>query len=62
MSGAQLANGAFDVGPRSVLGEDGADDDFEAGAAGPPVLRAVSGEKRVEVSEERLRRRENVFP
>ena len=48
-SGAQIANGALDVGPGSVLGEDGADDDFEASAAGPPVLRAVGGEECIEV-------------
>ena len=43
-SGTQVSNGAFDVGPGSVLREDSTDDDFEAGSAGPPVLRAVGGE------------------
>ena len=61
-SAAQVGDGAFDVGPGSVLSEDGADDDFETSAAGPPVLRAVSGEKRVEVAEKRRGRGENVFP
>ena len=47
---AQIANGAFDVGPGGVLREDGANDDFEAGAAGPPMLRAVGREKRFEIA------------
>lgn len=44
---AQVGDGAFDVFPGSVLGEDGAYDNFEAGAAGPPVLRAMGSEERV---------------
>jgi hypothetical protein len=54
-SSAQIANGALDVGPRSVLGEDGTDDDFKAGTARPPVLGAVGGEKCFEVRQERSR-------
>ena len=46
---AQIANGAFDVGPGSVLREDGADDNFEAGAARPPVLGAMGCEERVKI-------------
>ncbi len=46
---AQITNGAFDVGPGSVLREDGSDDNFEAGPAGPPVLRATGAEKCVEI-------------
>jgi len=46
---AEPGEGALDVGPSGVLGEDGADDDFETGPAGPPVLRAMGGEERVEV-------------
>jgi len=38
---AEIGDGALDVGPGSVLREDGADDDFEARAAGPPVLGAI---------------------
>jgi len=53
-SAAQIGNGVFDVGPGSVLREDGADDDFETSASGPPVLWAVGSEKRVEVAEQRL--------
>ncbi len=37
---AKIGDGAFDVGPRGVLGEDGADDDFEGGTGRPPVLWA----------------------
>ena len=58
-SATQVSNGAFDVGPGSVLREDSADDDFEASAAGPPVLRAIGGEKCIEVRRQR-RRRERV--
>jgi len=43
---AEIGDGAFDVGPGSILREDGADDHFEAGAAGPPVLGAVCGKER----------------
>ena len=39
----------LDVGPRSVLDEDGADDDFKGGAAGPPVLGTMGGEEGVVV-------------
>jgi len=49
---AKAGDGALHVGPGGVLGQDGADDDFEAGAAGPPVLRAVGAEKCIEVSGE----------
>src|SRR5262249_17979369 len=38
---AEIFDCRLDVGPRSVLDEYGADDDFEGSAAGPPVLRAV---------------------
>lgn len=44
---AQGGNGALDVGPTGVLSEDGADDDLEAGLAGPPELRAMSAEQSV---------------
>jgi hypothetical protein len=46
---AQVANGALDVGPGSVLREDGADDNFETSSAGPPVLRAIGCEECVEI-------------
>lgn len=49
---AKIDDGAFDILPGSVLREDGADDDLEAGAAGPPVLGTVSGEERLEVGDE----------
>jgi len=39
---AERGEGALDVGPSCVLGEDGADDDFETSAAGPPMLRTMS--------------------
>jgi len=38
-----------DVGPGSVLDQDGANDDFKGSAARPPVLWAVSGEEGVVV-------------
>ena len=44
-----MFDGGGDVGPRSVLDEDGADDDFKGGAAGPPVLGAVGGKEGVVV-------------
>jgi len=50
---AEVGDGRFDVGPCGVLDQDGADDDLEAGAAGPPVLRAVGGEESVVVGAER---------
>ena len=43
---AEIGYGAFHVGPGSILREDGSDDDFEARAAGPPILRAVYGKER----------------
>ena len=45
---AQVGDGTFDVFPGRVLREDSAYDNFEAGAARPPVLRAMGGEERVE--------------
>jgi hypothetical protein len=42
----KIGDGTLDVGPGSVLSENGADDDLKAGAAGPPVLRAICGEER----------------
>jgi len=50
---AKVGNGAFDVFPGGVLREDGADDDFEAGPAGPPLLRTVSSQERVVVGVKR---------
>jgi hypothetical protein len=50
---AQVANGALDVGPRSILREDGADDNFEAAAARPPMLGAVGCEERVKIGAQR---------
>src|SRR4030095_5940365 len=47
-----MQQGALDVFPGSVLRQDGANDDFEAGTAGPPMLRAVSGEESFEVRAE----------
>jgi hypothetical protein len=38
MGGFEIGDGAFDVGPVGILGEDGADTDLEGGIAGPPVL------------------------
>ena len=43
---AKIGNGALDIFPGSVLREDGADDDFEASAARPPVLWAVCRDER----------------
>jgi hypothetical protein len=39
---AQISDGARGICPSGVLDQDGADDHFEGGAAGPPVLLAVS--------------------
>jgi len=50
---AQVANGALDVGPRSILREDGADNNFKAAAARPPMLRAVGREERVKIGAQR---------
>jgi len=50
---AKVGDGAFDVFPGGVLREDGADDDFEAGTAGPPVLRTMSSEECVVVAVKR---------
>ena len=50
---AQIADGAFYVGPGSVLREDGADDNFKAGAARPPVLGAMGCEERVKIGAQR---------
>lgn len=47
LGAAQVGDGVFDVFPRSVLREDGAYDNFEAGAPGPPVLGTDSSEERV---------------
>ena len=49
----EVGDGRFDVGPRGVLDQDSADDDLEAGSAGPPVLRTVGGEEGVVVGVER---------
>lgn len=38
---AKTRNGALDIFPGSILRKQGADDDFEAGACRPPVLRAI---------------------
>ena len=46
---AKMLDGGGDVGPRSVLDEDGADDDFKGGAAGPPVLGTMGSKESVEV-------------
>jgi hypothetical protein len=42
---AKIGDGALDICPGSILGEDGSDDDFHARAARPPVLGAVCGEQ-----------------
>src|SRR5882724_7491474 len=47
--GSQVSNGAFDVGPGSVLGENRANDNFKAGAARPPMLRPMSSQQGIEV-------------
>ena len=39
----EIGDGALDGLPGGVLGEVGADDDFDGGFGRPPVLRAVSG-------------------
>ena len=44
-SPAEVGEGEFDVRPRGVLGEDGADDDLEGGVGGPPVLGPPIGRK-----------------
>ena len=49
---AKIGDGAFDVGPAGVLGENSADDDFETSAAGPPELGAVGGQHGFEVRSE----------
>lgn len=41
---AKIGDGALDIGPGSILGEDGADDDLEARTAGPPMLWPMYGE------------------
>jgi hypothetical protein len=46
LGASQVGDGAFGVFPGSVLRKDCAYDNFEAGAAGPPVLRAIGGEER----------------
>lgn len=50
-------DGFLDVGPAGALGKDGADDDFEASAAGPPVLRTIGLEKCVVVGGQLWERR-----
>src|SRR5215469_1701062 len=50
--GAQIGDGARSVGPRSVLHQDRSDDDLERGAARPPALLAMSGEKSIKESGE----------
>jgi hypothetical protein len=50
---AKVGNGAFGIFPGGVLREDGADDDLEAGTAGPPVLRTMSSEQCVVVGVKR---------
>jgi hypothetical protein len=47
--GAKIGDGALYILPRGVLGKNGADDDFKAGTAGPPMLRAVSRKEGIEV-------------
>ncbi len=48
----EVLDGSFDVGPGGVLGEDGADGDFEGAVAGPPVGGpVVVGHVLVEVGE-----------
>lgn len=42
---AKRGDGPLNVGPTGVLGQDGADDDFKAGAAGPPMLRPQNTEE-----------------
>ena len=53
LGGAEIGDGTLDVFPGSALREDRTDDDFEAGAAGPPVLGTVRGEECVEVGVKR---------
>jgi len=50
---AQITNGALDVGPRSILREDGADNNFKAAAARPPMLGAMGCEERVKIGAQR---------
>ncbi len=49
---SQGGDGALDVRPGRVLGQDGADDDFKACSARPPVLRAVSRKERIVIGTE----------
>ncbi len=46
---AEIGDGAGGVNPGGVLDEDGADDDFEGGAAGPPVLLALGVKERIKI-------------
>jgi hypothetical protein len=46
---AQVANGTLNVAPRSVLRQDGANNNFKAVPARPPVLRAMGREERVKI-------------
>src|SRR5215469_3995454 len=52
---AEVGDGAFDVRPRGVLGEDGADDDFEGRARGPPILRAKMFEEDLVIQRDSFR-------
>jgi len=47
---AKIRNSTLHVGPGGILGKDGADNDFKAGAAWPPALRAMYGEERFVIS------------
>ena len=56
--GAEIGYGPRGSGPGGMLGEDGADGDFERRSRRPPALRAVAGvESRVEPKQTMLHRR-----
>lgn len=46
----KVGDGAFHVFPGCVLRENRSDDDFERGTARPPMLRAISGKKGMEIA------------
>ena len=56
---AEIGDGALDVGPGGILGEDGADDNFEGRFCRPPILRAEGVKKRLVIQRQRICTRES---
>lgn len=58
----EVCDGALDVGPGCILGEDRANADLEGSIAGPPVLWPQGAERQMEHAMEETMRARSAFP